>query len=119
MTKPPFTLSEMKPNELDPILKELAARPIPGAPGNLAASVLREVRLRRATNLPLVEMIANWLWRGQVALASVPAAVVMGVLIALTLPAQEARPAVSRALYLNVFSQDSPTLPSTYIALGH
>jgi len=109
----------MKPTDLDQSLRQLAARPIPEAPGNLAASVMREIRLRRDAKVPLVETIANWLWRGQVALASVPAAVVMGILIALTLPAQEARPAVARALYLNVFSQDSPTLPSTYIALGH
>lgn len=105
----------MKPTDLDHRLRELAARPTPDVPGNLAASVLREIRLRREARVPAVEKIANWLWRGQVALASVPAAVVMGMLIALTLPVHEARPAVARALYLNVFSQDSPTLPSTYI----
>ena len=119
MAQPPFILIEMKANELDHSLKELAARLIPPAPTNLAASVLREIRLRRDSKVSLVETLANWLWRGHVALASVPAAVVLGMLVALTLPAQEARPAVSRALYLNVFSQDSPTLPSTYIALGH
>ena len=105
----------MKPTDLDQSLRELATRPIPEVPGNLAASVMRKIRLRRDAKVPLVERIANWLWRGQVALASVPAAVVVGMFIALTLPAQEARPAVSRALYLNVFSQDAPTLPSTYI----
>lgn len=105
----------MKSTALEQALRELATRPTPLAPGNLAESVLREVRLRSEAKTPLVERIANWLWRGQVALASVPAAVVMGMLVALTLPAQEARPAVARALYLNVFSQDAPTLPSTYI----
>ena len=109
----------MKRTNFEQTLRELAARPIPLAPGNLAESVVREVRLRREAKTPAVERIANWLWRGQVALASVPAAAVVGMLIALVLPAQEARPAVSRALYLNVFSQNSPTLPSTYIALGH
>ena len=111
-------MNGMKPIDFDRTLTELASRPLPTAPGNLAASVLREIRLRRGESVPVVEKIANWLWRGQVALASVPAAVVMGMLIALTMPVREAHPAVSRALYLNVFSQDSPTLPSTYIDFG-
>ena len=111
-------MSEMKHTDLDRSLRDLAARPIPAVPGNLATSVMREIRLRREAKVPVVEKIANWLWRGQVALASVPAAVVLGMLVALTLPAQEARPAVSRALYLDVFSHNSPTLPSTYISLG-
>ena len=109
---------EMKPKELDQNLKQLAARPMPVPPPNLTASVLREIRLRRDSATSAVEALANWLWRGQVALASVPAAVVMGMVIALTWPVQEARPAVSQALYLDVFSQYSPTLPSTYIVLG-
>ena len=113
----PF-LIEMKPNELDESLRELAARPMPAAPANLATGVLREIRLRRDSKVSFVEMLANWLWRGQVALASVPAAVIMGLVIALIWPVQEARPAVSQALYLDVFSQYSPTLPSTYIVLG-
>ena len=108
----------MKPNDLEQTLRELAAQPIPVAPANLAASVLREIRLRRDSATSPIEALANWLWRGQVALASVPAAVVIGVAIALTLPVQEARPAVSQALYLDVFSQYSPTLPSTYLDLG-
>lgn len=108
----------MKANELDQNLKKLAARPISAAPANLAASVLREIRIRRDSATSPVEALSNWLWRGQVALASVPAAVVMGMVIALTWPIQEARPAVSQALYLDVFSQYSPTLPSTYIVLG-
>lgn len=118
MAQTPFTLIEMKPNEVDQSLEELAARPLPAAPVNLATSVLREIRLRRESKVSLVERLANWLWRGQVALASVPAAAVTGMVIALILPVQEAQPVVSRALYLNVFSQNSPTLPSTYIALG-
>ena len=105
----------MKRTDLDQRLRELAARPIPAVSGNLVASVMRDIRLRRDAKDRLVEQIANWLWRGQVALPSVPAAVVMGMLIALTLSAQEAQPAVARALYLDVFSQDAPTLPSTYI----
>ena len=108
----------MKQTDFDQSLKKLAERPIPSAPGNLAASVLREIRLRRDAKVSLVETLANWLWGGQVALASVPAAAVIGMVIALMLPAQEAHSAVSQALYLNVFSQNSPTLPSTYIALG-
>ena len=118
MTEPPFTLIEMKEDEFDQTLEELAARLIPPAPTNLAASVLREIRLRRDSKVSLVETLANWLWRGHVALASVPAAVVMGLVMALIWPAQEAKAAASQALYLNVFSQYSPTLPSTYIVLG-
>ena len=114
----PFTLIEMKPNELDQSLRELAAQPMPAVPANLATDVLREVRLRRDSKVSFVEMLANWLWRGQIALASVPAAVMMGIIIALTWPAQEARPAVLQALYLDAFSQYSPTLPSTHIVLG-
>jgi hypothetical protein len=111
-------LIEMKPNELDQTLRQLAVQPLPAAPANLAASVLREIRLRRDSQVPPVEALANWLWRGQVAVASGPAAIVLGMLIALAWPVQEARPAVSRVLYLDVFSQYAPTLPSTYIALG-
>lgn len=37
----------MKPTDLDQSLRDLAARSIPPVPGNLAASVLREIRLRR------------------------------------------------------------------------
>ena len=108
----------MKTQELDQCLKRLAARPLPAPPPNLAASVLREIRLRRDSAASPVEALANWLWRGPVALASAPAAIVLGMMIALAWPAQEARPAASRALYLDVFSQYSPTLPSTYIAMG-
>lgn len=104
--------------EFDQSLKKLAARPIPGVPGNLAASVRREIRLRGEVKAPRAETLANWLWRRHVAFASIPTAAVMGMVIALLLPAQEGQSAVSQALYLNVFSQDSPTLPSTYIALG-
>lgn len=114
----PFTLIEMKPSEVDQSLRELAAQPMPTAPANLVTDVLREIRLRRNSKVSLVEMLANWLWRGQVALASLPAAVMMGLIIALTWPAQEPGPAVSQALYLDVFSQYSPTLPSTYIVSG-
>lgn len=108
----------MKPIDFEQSLKKLAAHPIPGVPGNLAASVRREIRLRREAKVSSVETFANWLWRGHVAFASVPAAAVIGMVIALMLPAREAHSAVSRALYLNVFSQNAPTLPSTYIALG-
>lgn len=95
----------------------LAARPLPPAPANLAAAVLREIRLRRADRAPRVERIVDWLWRSQSALASIPIAAAMGVMVALVLLATEVRPAASRALHLNVFAQDSPTLPSTYIGL--
>jgi hypothetical protein len=109
---------EMKPNELDQSLKQLATLPIPVPPPNLIASVLREIRLRCDSATSPVAALANWLWRGQVALASVPAAIVMGMVIALTWPVQEARSGASQALYLDVFSQYSPTLPSTYIDSG-
>ena len=118
MAQPPFTLIEMKEGEFDQTLEALAARRIPAAPVNLVACVLREIRLRREPKILLVERLANWLWRGHVALASVPAAVAMGLVMALIWPVQEAKATVSHALYLNVFSQYSPTLPSTYIALG-
>ena len=108
----------MKSQELDECLKRLSARPLPAPSPNLVASVWREIRLRRDSVASPVEALANWLWRGQVALASVPAAVVLGMLMALAWPVQEARPAASRVLYLDVFSQYSPTLPSTYIAVG-
>lgn len=104
--------------ELDQNLKELAAQPVPSAPPNLAASVLREIRLRRSAKLPFAQLFADWLWRRHVAFASIPVAVMAGMMFALVLPAQTAEPGVSQALYLNVFSSYSPTLPSTYIVRG-
>lgn len=110
--------NEMKEDLLEQCLKVLAARPIPPAPSNLASSVLREIRLRQHSRKSWAEAVTTWLWQAEVALASVPAAAVMGIAMALIWPAQTAKPAVSRSLYLDVFSQYSPTLPSTYISLG-
>jgi len=107
----------MKTNELDLLLDHLAARPLSAPPSNLVANVWREIRLRRDSAISPLEALANWFWRRQVAFASVSIAMVMGMVVALTWT-QHARSDVSRALYLDVFSQRSPTLPSTYIASG-
>ena len=108
-------MTEMNPNEFEHTLRELAARPIPAVPSNLAASVLREIRLRRPSSTSPAEALATWLWRRQVAFASVSIAGMMGMVLALSGPMQDSNPAVADALYLHVFSQSSPTLPSTYI----
>jgi len=112
-----YTVDPMKTNELDLLLDHLAARPLSAPPSNLVANVWREIRLRRDSAISPLEALADWFWRRQIAFASVPMAMVMGMVMALTWT-QHARSDVSRALYLDVFSQRSPTLPSTYITSG-
>ncbi|HZS18788.1 MAG TPA: hypothetical protein VFA51_12745 [Candidatus Udaeobacter sp.] len=108
----------MKQKNVDQALRYLASIPLPRVQDNLAASVLREVRLRQMrAGAHWAELLAGWLWQRQIALASMIAAVVAGLSVAILSPLQPSRSTVSQHLFLDVFSQSSRTLPSTYIAL--
>src|SRR5438128_1427940 len=105
-------------DELDKLLRQLAARPLPAAPRNLDTSVWREIRQRESLpEISWLDLLASLLWQCEVAFVSVVAALLMGASVGWMWQGQARQPAVSRALYLEVFSERSPTLPSTQIAL--
>lgn len=105
----------MKDTELDQRLHELAAQPVPAPPGNLIAAVLREIRLRKS-RVSRIEWLAALLWVPKAAFAVLPLAAFIGVTTAVLAPISQSETMTARGLYLEVFSQNSPTLPSTYIA---
>lgn len=73
----------MKPHELDPLLAELGARPLPGLPGSFRQDVWREIRRRQPECGPSwTERIEQWLaalLQPQPVLASLALAVFIGV----------------------------------------
>ena len=98
--------------DLDDLLRSYADKPVPRLPGNLEDAVWREIRLRR--QIPVHESFFNWLaacvWREHSAAAFVVAAMVFGAGFAwFAQNASTARP-ISRALNLQVFSEQPPTL---------
>ena len=98
--------------DLDDLLRSYADKPVPRLPGNLEDAVWREIRLRCET--PMHESFLDWLaayvWRGNSAAAFVVAAMVFGAGFAwFAQNASTARP-ISRALNLQVFSEQPPTL---------
>ena len=110
-------IEAMKQEKLDQALEYLASIQLPRVPDNLTASVLREVRLRQtSTSTSWPELLAGWLWQRQIALSSITAALVVGLGVAILSPLQPSRSSVSQGLFLDVFSESSRTLPSTYIA---
>jgi hypothetical protein len=98
--------------DLDDLLRGYADKLVPRPPGNLEDAVWREIRLRRET--PINESFLDWLaacvWRGHFAAAFVVAAMALGAGSAwFAQNASTARP-ISRALNLQVFSEQPPTL---------
>ena len=102
-------------SELDKLLKEYASHPTPPPPSNLEDGVWREIRIRRNRPVPesLSGWLAAWVWRAQVASASVIVAVVLGGGFAWLDPNASAAQPISEALNLHVFSEHSPTLRLT------
>ncbi len=101
-------------NDLDALLNQLAARPIPAAPDYLREDVWREIRRRvESPGHSHLEQFAQWFWRQHVAAASIALAMVLGAGFArMGAPAQAESPA-SRALGLRVFSESAPMLRLT------
>jgi hypothetical protein len=105
----------MDKRDLDELLRSYADKPVPRLPGNLEDAVWREIRLRRAKPVrePLLDWLAAFVFRGHSAAVSVLAAVALGAGVAgFAQNASMARP-ISRALNLQVFSEQPPTLPLT------
>jgi hypothetical protein len=105
----------MKKPNVDELLKSYAEKPVPPLPSNFEDAVWREIRLRR--QIPVHESFFNWLaacvWREHSAAAFVVAAMVFGAGLAwLGQNASAAHP-ISRALSLQVFSEQPPTLRLT------
>ena len=101
--------------DLDDLLRSYADKPVPRLPGNLEDAVWREIRLRRETPVreSFVERLAACVWGGNSAAVSVLAAVALGAGFAgFAQNASTARP-ISRALNLQVFSEQPPTLRLT------
>jgi anti-sigma-K factor RskA len=102
----------MDKRDLDELLRSYADEPLPGLPGNLEDAVWREIRLRREKRSSL-DWLAACLWREHSAAAFVVAAMVFGAGCAcLAQNASTALP-ISRALNLQVFSEQPPTLRLT------
>ena len=105
----------MNNRDLDELLRSYANKPVPTPPSNLEDAVWREIRLRRETSVrePLFDWLAAYVWRGHSAAVSVLAAVALGAGVAgFAQNASTERP-ISRALNLQVFSEQPPTLRLT------
>ena len=105
----------MDNRDLDELLRSYADKPVPSLPGNLEDAVWREIRLRRERPVrkPFLDWLAACVWRGSSAAVSVLAAVALGAGVAgFAQNASTARP-ISRALNLQVFSEQPPTLRLT------
>jgi hypothetical protein len=101
--------------DLDELLRSYADKPVPTPPGDLEDAVWREIRLRRETPVheSFVDRLAAFIWRGNSAAACVLAAVALGAGFAgFAQNASTTRP-ISRALNLQVFSEQPPTLRLT------
>jgi hypothetical protein len=100
---------------LDELLKSYAEKPLPPLPSNLEDAVWREIRLRR--QMPVPESFFDWLaafiWREHSAAAFVVAAMVFGAGLAWFGQNVSAAQPISRALNLQVFSEQPPTLRLT------
>jgi hypothetical protein len=101
--------------DLDELLRSYADKPVPGLPHNLQAAVLREIRLRRETAAR--ESFLDWLTAcacdKHPAAAFVVAAMMFGAGFAWYVRNATATQPVSRALNLQVFSEQPPTLRLT------
>lgn len=98
-------------NEFDKLLGRLASRPSAKAPGNLEATVWREIRRRqRALPESLAARIAPFLWRWQCAAVAVVAALMFGGGFAAFRHEALDERSVRQAVHLEVFSEHSPTL---------
>jgi anti-sigma-K factor RskA len=106
----------MNNRDLDELLRSYANKPVPTPPSNLEDAVWREIRLRRQTTPvrePLLDWLAACVWRGHSLAVSVLAAAALGAAVAgFAQNASTARP-ISRALNLQVFSEQPPTLRLT------
>jgi len=101
--------------DLDELLRCYADKPVPTPPGDLEDAVWREIRLRRETPIreSFVDRLAACVWRGHSMAAFVVAAMALGAGFSLFgQNASTARP-ISRALNLQVFSEQPPTLRLT------
>jgi hypothetical protein len=102
----------MNNRDLDEFLRSYADKPFPRLPGNLEDAVWREIRFRRET--PVHESFLDWLaayvWRGHSAAAFVIAAMVFGAGFAWFAQNVSAPRPIFRALNLQVFSEQPPTL---------
>ena len=105
----------MNKRDLDELLRSYADKPVPTPPSNLEDAVWREIRLRSQTSGRdlLLHWLAAYVWRGHSPAVSVIAAVALGAGVAgFAQSGSTARP-ISRALNLQVFSEQSPTLRLT------
>lgn len=102
-------LNEM--NEFDKLLRQLASRSSAEVPGNLEATVWREIR-RRQRSLPesLGARIASSLWQWQCAAVALVAALLFGGGFAAFRYEMSDERSVTQAVHLEVFSEHSPTL---------
>ena len=109
----------MNGSQLDQFLHQLATRPVPAVPANINDAVWREIRLRRETDaMPgFFDWLAGYVWRGPFALASMTAAVVLGVALVWQGAEGVVTPPASLALELQVFSEHPPTLRLTSFSL--
>jgi hypothetical protein len=105
----------MDNRDLDELLRSYADKPLPRLPRNLEDAVWREIRLRRERPVrkPFLDWLAACVWRGSSAAVSMLAAVALGAGVAwFAQNASTVRP-ISRALNLQVFSEQPPTLRLT------
>jgi hypothetical protein len=105
----------MNSRDLDELLGSYANKPVPTPPSNLEDAVWREIRLRRETSVrePLLDWLAAYVWRGHSAAVSVLAAVALGAGFAGFAQNASTARSISRALDLQVFSEQPPTLRLT------
>jgi hypothetical protein len=102
----------MDNRDLDELLRSYADKPVPRLPRNLEDAVWREIGLRRERPVrdSFLDWLAAYVWRGNSAVAFVITAMVFGAGFAwFAQNASTARP-ISRALNLQVFSEQPPTL---------
>jgi hypothetical protein len=105
----------MNNRDLDELLRSYADKPVPMLPDNLEAAVWREIRRRHQAPVDesFVDRLTACVWRGHFAAAFVVAAIAFGASFAwFAQNASTARP-ISRALNLQVFSEQPPTLRLT------
>ena len=106
----------MNNRDLDKLLRSYANKPVPTPPSNLEDAVWREIRLRRQTTSvrePLLDWLAACVWQGHSAAVSVLAAAALGAAVAEFSQNTSTARLISRALNLQVFSEQPPTVRLT------
>lgn len=105
----------MSKDNLDDLLNQLRAKPLPTIPGNMEDRVWREIRARKQSPRHFgywLDELAARIWTPKFAFGSIAAALVLGVSSPMLLAhaTMSAPNSMSRALRLDVFSVEARDL---------